>query len=316
MEQNTVERICRSCGKTIQIPEDLEQFSCVYCGEKMTAQDFLPQTEAAEELTQKTEGLPDEADRAYAETHLVDCISAFADYFKYFNKKQYEKYFNIYVEGIRPIFEAVDRYATASADTEAQVKAFACAFLDAREAYHQQNKLYKLRKDTLLFESKLLIAFYMVPAIYRLELSVSEPFVTALHTEFMSRYPKEPFMPATYAELSAGFRKFKLCFITTAVCEFENKPDDCAELQTFRAFRDGWLSAEPDGKALIAEYYELAPSIVTAIDYCDDRKAVYGALRKTYLTPCLEAIQRQDFAACKTTYVRMVRDLQARYGLS
>ena len=113
-----------------------------------------------------------------------------------------------------------------------------------------------------------------------------------------------------------GFRKKKflgLCFITTAVCESEGKPDDCAELTAFRAFRDGYLKAQPDGAALIEEYYRIAPTIVMCIDVCGDRDARYAAIREQYLQPCYNALQAGDLAGCKTKYVRMVRDLEREY---
>lgn len=44
------------------------------------------------------------------------------------------------------------------------------------------------------------------------------------------------------------------CYITTAVCEFYGKPDDCYELTEFRKFRDEWLALQPDGELLIKNY--------------------------------------------------------------
>ena len=55
------------------------------------------------------------------------------------------------------------------------------------------------------------------------------------------------------------------CFLTTAVAGLRDEEDDGPTLTTLRGFRDGWLSDRPGGRELIAEYYELAPSIVAAI---------------------------------------------------
>ena len=55
------------------------------------------------------------------------------------------------------------------------------------------------------------------------------------------------------------------CFLTTAVIERRGEADDGPTLTLLRGFRDGWLSARPEGRGLIAEYYELAPSIVASI---------------------------------------------------
>lgn len=55
------------------------------------------------------------------------------------------------------------------------------------------------------------------------------------------------------------------CFLTTACCEWKGLPDDCAELTELRRFRDGVLSGTPEGRALVAEYYRIAPGIVARL---------------------------------------------------
>ena len=47
--------------------------------------------------------------------------------------------------------------------------------------------------------------------------------------------------------------------------EFRGEPDDGPTLTTLRNFRDGWLAETEEGRALIADYYVLAPRIVSAI---------------------------------------------------
>ena len=104
------------------------------------------------------------------------------------------------------------------------------------------------------------------------------------------------------------------CFITTAVCDSFGKPDDCFELTTFRKFRDTWLVNQPDGKALIAEYYSIAPRIVANINRLDNAAQIYETLWQKYLEPCLNFIRRGDNLACKNKYVEMIRELKKVYG--
>jgi len=66
------------------------------------------------------------------------------------------------------------------------------------------------------------------------------------------------------------------CFITTATCETLGKPDNCYELNLFRDFRDNWLERQPDGKALIQEYYDVAPKIVNSINKRKDANIFTG----------------------------------------
>ena len=55
------------------------------------------------------------------------------------------------------------------------------------------------------------------------------------------------------------------CFLTTAVVTMRGEADDGSTLTVLRGFRDGWLAETRKGRAMIAEYYSLAPGIVSAI---------------------------------------------------
>lgn len=103
------------------------------------------------------------------------------------------------------------------------------------------------------------------------------------------------------------------CFVTTAVCGSFGKPDNCYELETFRAFRDNWLKKQTDGAALIDEYYDVAPRIVAVIDKLNNAKAVYADVWETYLRPCLKMIEAKDYQGCKETYTAMVNALKKKY---
>jgi hypothetical protein len=104
----------------------------------------------------------------------------------------------------------------------------------------------------------------------------------------------------------------KGCFITTAVCGSFGKSDDCRELTAFRDFRDNWLAKQPDGQALINEYYRIAPAIVAAIERRTNRDAVYRGIWDTYLADCMRLIENHEFAACKQRYIEMVEELVSR----
>ena len=55
------------------------------------------------------------------------------------------------------------------------------------------------------------------------------------------------------------------CFITTAVVESSNLPDNCHELQVMRPLRDTYMQETQDRQGEIAEYYRIAPCIVAAV---------------------------------------------------
>lgn len=100
------------------------------------------------------------------------------------------------------------------------------------------------------------------------------------------------------------------CYITTAVCDYFNKPDDCYELKTLRDFRDNRLKNMPGGVELIKEYYNIAPSIVANLEKTPIKDAIYTELYKDYLNPCIEYIEEEKYDYCKEKYIEMVTHLK------
>lgn len=103
------------------------------------------------------------------------------------------------------------------------------------------------------------------------------------------------------------------CYITTAVCKFQNKPDDCYELTQFRNFRDEWLVKQVQGQKLISEYYETAPKIVAQIDKLANKDEIYTNINEQYLIPCLKYIENKKMAQCEKHYTKMMNDLYKEY---
>lgn len=66
------------------------------------------------------------------------------------------------------------------------------------------------------------------------------------------------------------------CHLTTVCCGMIGLADDCWELRTLRAFRDGWLVRQESGRADIARYYREAPEIARAL------ASDPGAARRVY----------------------------------
>ena len=68
-----------------------------------------------------------------------------------------------------------------------------------------------------------------------------------------------------FEQIQGGF-KSRLCYITTAVCASLGKPDDCYELNLMRRYRDEYLVNQKGGEEIVAEYYDIAPTIVNRIN--------------------------------------------------
>ncbi len=291
----------------LKVPASLAEFSCMYCGARLAQADLLTGAEAAP-------AAPDETAFSAALEGLSGCIRNYRGYHKRVTKTDYEPAFAEYEAGCHAMVRRLDAgVAGLPADARAaQLRAAAGRMIDDLAFDWAARKGSRFLFD----EDKYVVALFFVPMVLRQELPSGREFADTLQAIWVERYPKSPFYVGDYETLAGGFRKKKflgLCFITTAVCEAEGKPDDCAELTAFRAFRDGYLKAQPDGEALIEEYYRIAPTIVMCIDVCGDRTERYAAIRAQYLQPCYDALQAGDLAGCKTKYVRMVRDLEREY---
>lgn len=93
---------------------------------------------------------------------------------------------------------------------------------------------------------------------------------------------------------------FKGCFITTAVCESQGKPDDCYELETLRKFRDTWLKENhPED---IEEYYKEAPKLVKALAKLPEVDYLYQRMYQSYIVPAIILIENERFDSAYSTY--------------
>lgn len=293
----TIKLNCTNCGRELDIPSELEEFSCMYCGQRLCKSELLrPRTDAHEAEVTLRERLP-------------ETITRYPDYYQKITRKDFEPAFDAYEAENRELLLLLD-------DVPAERLPSLCtSLLDALDRHMQSDKRWnsKSRRSQVIFETKLVLAVFFCPLVKKLGLRCAESFCTELHTQWISRLPKENWLPGDYQVLVDGFRRRKLCFITTATCRSEGKPDDCAELTAFRAFRDGWLSRTADGQALIDAYYDVAPSIVACIDYCDSPQECYAEIRSRWLTPCYRALCENRDADCRALYVDMVQTLCARY---
>jgi len=105
------------------------------------------------------------------------------------------------------------------------------------------------------------------------------------------------------------------CFVTTAICAAENKPDDCPELEILRAFRDGVMMKTPEGFELVRRYYRLSPALVKRIKNAPDNgRALLARLRRQYLMPAIHQILKGDHSGAIETYRQMLEYAEIRVG--
>lgn len=305
-QQEFITGKCSQCGEELRIPAHLETFSCMYCGARLTPKDLVE-----EMMPLNLEGDPDQLMERVTRD-LLSCIAGREELRREISRNRFADAFTAYERSCRPIFDDLDLACRLVPDRRDDLlQQSVNSLLDQLE---QRWAAKRGSRALALEEDKMIVAIFLVPMVGRLNLTVSDDFCNLLQQTWVQRYPKYPFYIGSYDAIQEGFKKrFKFCFITTAVCEAQGKPDDCAELTAFRAFRDGYLMETADGPDLVEEYYRIAPQIVAAIDGCADRADRYEAIRRRYLQPCYDALCNGREGECKAHYIRMVRDLEREY---
>ncbi len=300
MEKETISGFCRHCGKHLEIPAELTEFSCLYCGTRMKAEDLQRQ--------ERVDCLEARAALEKAKKGLPGAVTGYLNAFRYLNAKAFPEHFKKYTEENREVLEALPPAAQVPG---APLEELADSLLSALETWSLKEKKSTRSQDSLLDDAKITICLLLIPALRSLGDPAGEAFCQVLHKKWLEKYPKKVFSLTNYETIMGGFQNRKLCFITTAVCQMAGKPDDCPELTAFRHFRDTYMKAHcPE---LIETYYEIAPAIVTVIDYTDSPERVYPEIWERYLSSCYEDLRNQNWESCQKTYTEMVQALSRRY---
>lgn len=103
------------------------------------------------------------------------------------------------------------------------------------------------------------------------------------------------------------------CFLTSACVEARNLPDDCHELTVLRNFRDEYLKRIPGGLCEIADYYFVAPQIVSAIKQRDDAMAIFDNIYDMVVKPCVDFIEQGENEKAHQLYKETVLRLKEEY---
>ena len=280
---------CPDCGKQIEIPEGLQEFSCLYCGSRLREADVF--------------GIDDMVPEGLCEA-LLPCITGYRDALQNLMPKKYTPYYERYLEARKETLARIDALSSNA------LPKLAAAVLDGIDLWAKDTK----RPVNALEDAKFALCLLFVPAVRQASPWQGLRFCQALHEKWLERYPKLPFQLTTYEDIAGGFDRKKLCFITTAACAWQGKTDNCEELTAFRAFRDGWLSRQPLGAHQISTYYRIAPAIVTAINVTEPER-IYPAIWQAYLRPCYQALQAGQLRRCRKLYTAMVRSLCKRFKL-
>ena len=301
------EGICKKCGKIIPIPEEISQFSCMYCGKKLTKADILTGVTSD----------PARAESLFASVteRIAGCVLDQRDIVNEFTREDYAASFKRYMKGCFRVFDDLNCAAVLNPHKRTEyIRAAADRLISDLEADWQTDPRRKSKKGrkAMIDRDKLVIALYLVPMNGKLGFGIADEFNTYLQAQWMKKYPKNPFYIGDYDKITDSYYSRLKCWITTAVCRSQGKPDDCDELNALRRYRDGWLSQTEQGRELIREYYRTAPRLTACMEVTGFD---YDKLYKMYILPCMQDISAGRYESCRDKYVEMVTKLTAKYPI-
>lgn len=239
---------------------------------------------------------------------LLNDIEAPAESFK---KKTYAGNFEKVYLHIVPTMDAIEEVYNSVMEPETLIQNMAQALVDtAIEKVNACTK--KNQKESTLLDLNLAMAVFIFPAMLKYQGNSTRPLVDQILTAWKEAFPKSNIQAAEYEYIEKGFHK-KFCYITTAVCETFQKPDDCYELTLLRNYRDEYLAELPEGERIIKAYYDVAPTIVKHINKREDSAEIYEGIWQNYLSPCISMIEEGKKEECKDLYIKMVETLQKEY---
>ncbi len=302
---------CPKCNGELQVPADLENCICMYCGEA-----FQVSGKKKVDLT----GVPvHKVEANYKESlaGIPQLLNDMEQMLPRFAINKYRDCFHEYERESTQLLLPAEQYASLSEENCRQVVEELTEILinTVTEELDTKNNKKKVPKSTRIDQYRFFFTVYLVPMVRHLKYEISEPFADVFIAAWIRAYPKYPFQKSEFDHLLAGFKRKALgfCFITTAVCDTLQKEDDCYELMAFRHFRDNYMLEKPERRKLVEEYYRVAPVIVTSINMDPQAEQTYRSIWDQHLQPCLKAIEEEDYGMCEAQYTRMVEELKDKY---
>ena len=236
-----------------------------------------------------------------------------------FKKETYADSFQKYLEDNMTVWDIIseacagDRLLQEQEQARVQIAdAFVRGTRERIESVRGRSK-----KETLQYTINLYMVSYVLPAVIAWQKRCGRPEEeTKRLTDVICGRWEESFrariQASDHESIQTGFKQ-KLCFVTTAVCRGLQKPQDCKEITLMKEFRDGFFSRTAEGRQLIQEYYDIAPTIVKRIAREADPEEKYLYLWNTYIRKCVEFIEKDQNRQCGRLYQAMMSELKEEY---
>ena len=184
---DTIRGVCPQCGKKLEIPAELEEFSCLYCGARM-------RTEAL-----RAKPMEERAVEALL-AQLPGCITRYPDLHLRIGKKDFFPTFAQYEQDNAPLLQELDACCAGyPGGAEALAGHAAAVMLDGLAAHMEKDPRWgKRTRDNVFFDTKVALAIFFTPLLRKLQLELAEPLRTQLQTQWLARWPKQLWRPGDY----------------------------------------------------------------------------------------------------------------------
>lgn len=290
---------CPKCNEVMQIPIGRDKIICMFCGQEFSVEEAREEEQAA-----CREAIEHFRETAGSFFHNMEETA------KGFHRNRYAESFENYCQRENENLKTINGIMKEAPDRAEAGKEVAEIIIGcAKEIMNGHKK--KASREAFQMTLNMYMVTYVLPAILYTDAGLAD-LTDCICRKWSAAFKKSNIQAATFDSLKEGFRR-KLCYITTAVCESLHKPRDCYELQVLKAYRDNYLSTAPGGEALIAQYYDLAPTIVKRVNKQKEHETIYRELYDTYISPCVRLIEEGENEACREKYQEMVERLQAEY---
>lgn len=230
-----------------------------------------------------------------------------------FRRKTYETVFQECFQGHKGVISDISELCSEKSEEEKAQLIEELAEVIPEHAFGIMQETPKRKKEQTGIDFNMNMAVYVIPVLsYTREENCEKLAARTVEKWNEKKVNSLTLGLSTYEAIAGGFRK-GFCYITTAVCDYQGKPDDCRELTMLRDFRDAYMMPSSEGRALVEEYYDTAPVLVQMMNMQPDKERIYEELYQDWLVPCLTCIEQEDQEGCKELYIDMVRRLQKKY---
>ena len=204
-----------------------------------------------------------------------------------FNKKTYADSFKNAYEKYKPLFTEIAQECENSEDRQEEIEEIAAVLPDRMREVLDQESL-KRKKENVLMKYNLGMVTYVIPMFRYGRMDACEEIVDCMIERWNDH------------DLELKISK----------SEFEHG------LNLMRRYRDEYLVNQKGGEEIVAEYYDIAPTIVNRINRMENSEDVYADIWCRYLHPCVSMIESDNLEACRKIYTDMVYSLRRKYLFS